>query len=96
MIRPTLPVLVPAVVVPTGVAAGQLLDGRVRSQGLARALELPLAPARLAGAVAACASPAALTALVVHLASPAPPKGVPAQRRTAEPAHEAADAPPAP
>ncbi|MDQ0766432.1 hypothetical protein [Streptomyces canus] len=35
MIWPTLPVLVLAVVVPTGVAAGQLLDGRFRSQGLA-------------------------------------------------------------
>ncbi|WP_069759796.1 hypothetical protein [Streptomyces sp. LUP47B] len=96
MIRPTLPVLVLAVVVPAGVAAGQLLDGRFRSDGLARALELPLAPAWLAGTVAACASLAALTALVVHLASPTPPNGVLTERRTAEPVREAADAPLAP
>ena len=96
MIRPTLSVLVLAVVVPAGVAAGQLLDGRFRSEGPARALELPLAPAWLAGTVAACASLAALTALVVHLASPTPPKGVLTERRTAEPVREAADAPLAP
>ncbi|WP_329233369.1 hypothetical protein [Streptomyces canus] len=93
MIRPTLPVLVFSVVVPAGVAAGQLLYGRFRSEGLARALELPLAPAWLAGTVAACASLAALTALVVHLASPTPPNGVLTERRTAEPVREAADAP---
>ncbi|WP_405513549.1 hypothetical protein [Streptomyces canus] len=96
MIRPTLPVLAFAVVVPAGVAAGQLLYGRFRSEGLARALELPLAPAWLAGTVAACAALAALTALVVHLASPTPPNGVLTERRTTEPVREAADAPLAP
>ncbi|MFL5993147.1 MAG: hypothetical protein ACJ736_02270 [Streptomyces sp.] len=95
MIRPTLPVLVLAVVVPTGVAAGQLLDGRFRSQAIARALELPLAPAWLVGTVAACASLAALAALVVHLASLSPPRGVLTERRMTEPVREAADSPPA-
>ncbi|MEU1474563.1 hypothetical protein [Streptomyces sp. NPDC005760] len=96
LIRPALPVLALAVVVPAGVAAGQLLDGRFRSAGLARALELPLAPAWVAGTAAVCASLAALTALVVHLAS-APPRGsLPAERRTAEAVRERADAPLAP
>lgn len=90
--RPVLPVLALAVVVPAGIAAGQLLDGRFRSPGLARALELPLAPAWLAGTAAVCASLAALTALVVRLASPPPLERVLAQRRTAQAIREAADA----
>ncbi|MFF7934182.1 hypothetical protein [Streptomyces sp. NPDC007940] len=96
MVRPFLPVLALAVVVPAGVAAGQLLDGRFRSAGLARALELPLAPAWVAGTAAVCASLAALTALVVHLASPPAPDRVLTERRTAEAVREPADAPLAP
>ncbi|MET7733456.1 hypothetical protein ABZT02_19090 [Streptomyces sp. NPDC005402] len=95
-IRPVLPVLALAVVVPAGVAASQALDGRFRSAGLARALELPLAPAWLAGTAAVCASLAALTALVVHLATPPPPERVLAERRAAEAIRAAAEAPMAP
>ncbi|MFF0010982.1 hypothetical protein [Streptomyces sp. NPDC005374] len=83
-IRPVVVLLALAVVVPAGVAAGQLLDGRFRSAGLSRALELPLAPAWLAGTVAVCASLAALTALVVRLAVPARPERVLAERPLAE------------
>jgi hypothetical protein len=90
---PVLPVLALAVVVPAGVAAGQMLNGQFRSAGLARALELPLAPAWIAGTAAVCASLAALTALVVHVASPPPPERALARRRTAEAIREAADAP---
>ena len=92
-IRPVVPLLALAVVLPAALAAGQLLDGRFRSAGLSRALELPLAPAWVAGTAAVCASLAALTALVVQLAVPARPEQVPADRRLAEgPARERADA----
>ncbi|KUM88459.1 MULTISPECIES: hypothetical protein [Streptomyces] len=96
MVRPVVAVLALAVVVPAAVAAGQLLEGRFRSAGLAQALELPLAPAWLAGTAAVCASLAALTALVVRLASPPSPERVLAERRTAEAIRKAADAPLAP
>lgn len=96
-IRPVVPLLVLAVVLPAGVAAGQLLDGRLRSAGLSRALELPLAPAWIAGTAAVCASLAALTALVVHLAVPARPQRVlPELRPTERAVRETADAPLAP
>lgn len=72
MVRPAVPLLMAAVVVPAGVAAGQLFEGRFRSPGLTRALDLPLAPAWVAGTVGVCAALAALTALVVRLAAPAP------------------------
>ncbi|MEU0941507.1 hypothetical protein ABZ379_01745 [Streptomyces canus] len=96
LIRPVVPVLALAVAVPAAVAAGQLLDGRFRSAGLSRALELQLAPAWLVGTVAVCASLAALTALVVQLATPPSPERVLAERRTAEAIRKAADAPLAP
>jgi hypothetical protein len=92
-VRPVLPVLVLAVVVPAGVAAGQLLDGRFRSAGLSRALELPLAPAWVAGTAAVCASLAALTALVVHLASAAPASSGLTEQRIVEALRERAEAP---
>ncbi|NEB03656.1 hypothetical protein G3I78_32055 [Streptomyces sp. SID13726] len=88
MIRPFVPVLALAVVVPAGVAAGQLFDGRFHSATLSRALDLPLAPAWLAGTAAVCAALIALTALVVHLASPSPAT-VLAQRPMAEAIREA-------
>lgn len=96
-IRPVVPLLALAVVLPAGVAAGQLLDGHLGSAGLSRALELPLAPAWLAGTAAVCASLAALTALVVQLTVPARPERALAERRPAErPVRETADAPLAP
>ncbi|MEW2560566.1 hypothetical protein [Streptomyces griseorubiginosus] len=92
-IRPAVPLLALAVVLPAGVAAGQLLDGRFRSAGLSQALELPFAPAWIAGTAAVCASLAALTALVVQLAVPARPERVPADRRLVEkPSRERPDA----
>jgi hypothetical protein len=96
LVRPVVPVLALAVAVPAAVAAGQLLDGRFRSAGLSRVLELPLARAWLVGTVAVGASLAALTALVVQLATPPSPERVLAERRTAEAIRKAADAPPAP
>ncbi|MFE3032043.1 hypothetical protein ACFXKY_10355 [Streptomyces canus] len=96
LVRPVVPVLALAVAVPAAVAVGQSLDGRFGSAGLSRALELPLAPAWLMGAVAVCASMAALTALVVQLATPPSPEDVLAERRTAEAIRKAADAPLAP
>ena len=96
-IRPVVPLLALAVVLPAGVAAGQLLDGHLGSAGLSRALELPLAPAWLAGTAAVCASLAALTGLVVQLTVPARPERALAERRPAErPVRETADAPLAP
>ncbi|MDH6514506.1 hypothetical protein M2163_008518 [Streptomyces sp. SAI-135] len=92
-LRPVLPVLALAVVVPAAVAAGQVIAGRFGSAGLARALESPPAPAWLVGTAAVCASLAALTALVVHLASAPSPERVLAERRTAQAIREAADAP---
>ncbi|MDT9696935.1 hypothetical protein [Streptomyces sp. P17] len=71
-LRITAPVLAGAVLVPAVLAAAQLLEGRVPSAGLSRALDLTLAPAWAAGPAAVCASLAALTALLVHLATPTP------------------------
>ncbi|CCK25271.1 putative membrane protein [Streptomyces davaonensis JCM 4913] len=69
-LRITAPVLAGAVLVPAALAAAQLLDGRLPSTGLSRALDLTLAPAWAAGPAAVCASLAALTALLVHLTAP--------------------------
>lgn len=71
-VRPVVPVLAVAVVVPAALAAGQLLEGRFRSERLSRVLDLAFAPPWLAGTAAVCASLAALTALVVRLASQSP------------------------
>jgi len=87
-IRPAVPVLALAIVVPAGLAAGQLFDGRFHSASLSRALDLPLAPSWLAGTAAVCAALTALTALVVHLASP-PPESMLTQRPLAEAVREA-------
>lgn len=73
--RITGPLLGCAVVVPALLAAAQLLEGRVPSAGLSRALDLTLAPAWAAGPAAVLASLAALAALLVHLAVPTPPVG---------------------
>ncbi|MFC8427636.1 hypothetical protein [Streptomyces sp. NPDC057253] len=93
-LRPVVPLLALAVVLPAGVAAGRLLDGRLRSAGLSQALELPLAPAWLAGTAAVCASLAALAALVAQLAVPArPERALPERRLPERPVRETADAP---
>ncbi|WAU83460.1 hypothetical protein O1Q96_29470 [Streptomyces sp. Qhu-G9] len=67
-----LPVLVLGVVVPAALAVAQLLEGRVQSHGLSRALDLTLAPPWLAGLAAVLAALAALTALIALLASDRP------------------------
>ncbi|MGI5460684.1 hypothetical protein ACQEWB_47475 [Streptomyces sp. CA-249302] len=71
-LRPGLPVLAVAVVVPALLAAAQLYEGRFHSARLSRALDLTLAPNWIAGLAAVCASLAALTALLVRLASQVP------------------------
>ncbi|MDQ1034274.1 hypothetical protein QFZ75_000690 [Streptomyces sp. V3I8] len=70
--RSTLPVLAAGILVPAALAIAQLLDGRVTSPGLSRALELTLAPQWLAGLAAVLAALGALTALVTLLASKRP------------------------
>jgi len=71
-LRPTVPMLTLAVLVPAALAATQLYAARFDSGRLSRALDLTLAPAWAAGLAAVCAALAALTALVVRLASPTP------------------------
>ncbi|MEV0227477.1 hypothetical protein [Streptomyces sp. NPDC050704] len=60
----TLPVLAVGVVVPAGLAAAQLLEGRVHSPGLSLVLDLTAAPPWGAGLAAVIATLAALTALL--------------------------------
>ncbi|WP_213862218.1 hypothetical protein, partial [Streptomyces aurantiacus] len=67
--RSTLPVLALGIAVPAALAVAQLLEGRVQSPGLTRALDLTLAPPWLAGLAAVLAALAALTALVALLAA---------------------------
>ncbi|MEV0638288.1 hypothetical protein AB0I77_25765 [Streptomyces sp. NPDC050619] len=76
-VRPSVPMLAAAVVVPAAPAAGQLFEGRVDSAELSRVLDLPLAPAWLAGTAAVCASLVALTALVACLAVQPPRRPTP-------------------
>ncbi|MCX5329321.1 MULTISPECIES: hypothetical protein [unclassified Streptomyces] len=71
-VRPAVPVLAGAVLVPAALAAAQLYASRFDSGRLSAALDLTLAPAWLAGLAAVCAALAALTALVVRLASHTP------------------------
>ncbi|MCT9079821.1 hypothetical protein [Streptomyces fulvoviolaceus] len=87
-VRPVVPVLALAVVVPAALAAGQLLEGRFRSARLSRVLDLAFAPPWLAGTAAVCASLAALTALVVRLASQSPGND-PTMRALVEAGHKA-------
>ncbi|WP_406497501.1 hypothetical protein OHB06_45390 [Streptomyces sp. NBC_01604] len=81
--RPAVPVLVAAVLVPAGVAAPQLFENRFHSAGLSRAMDLSLAPDWLVGTAAVCASLAALTALLARLAVPQSHRSVPAERQMA-------------
>ncbi|MFF4275322.1 hypothetical protein [Streptomyces sp. NPDC001536] len=71
-VRPAVPVLAAAVLVPAALAAAQLYASRFDSGRLSGALDLTLAPAWIAGLTAVCAALAALTALVVRLASHTP------------------------
>ncbi|KKD08002.1 hypothetical protein TN53_10790 [Streptomyces sp. WM6386] len=71
-VRPSVPVLAGAVLVPAALAAAQLYASRFDSGRLSAALDLTLAPAWIAGLAAVCAALAALTALVVRLASHTP------------------------
>ncbi|WAZ26003.1 hypothetical protein STRCI_007540 [Streptomyces cinnabarinus] len=87
-LRITASFLAGAVLVPAALAAAQLLDGRLPSAGLSRALDLTLAPAWAAGPAAVCASLASLTALLVHLTAPGPSRK--AQPRQPEPREPAA------
>ncbi|WP_404196859.1 hypothetical protein [Streptomyces tauricus] len=70
--RSVVPVLALGIIVPAALAVAQLLEGRIQSQGLSRALDLTLAPPWLAGLTAVLAALAALTALVSLLASSRP------------------------
>lgn len=71
-VRPAVPLLVGAVLLPAGLAAAQLYASRFDAGRLSSTLDLSLAPAWVAGLAAVCAALTALTALVVRLASPAP------------------------
>lgn len=71
-VRPAVPVLAAAVLVPAALAAAQLYASRFDSGRLSGALDLALAPSWIAGLAAVCAALAALTALVVRLASHTP------------------------
>ncbi|MCW8381796.1 hypothetical protein [Streptomyces justiciae] len=82
-LRPTVPLLTLAVLVPAGLAATQLYAARFDAGRLSHALDLTLAPAWAAGLAAVCAALAALTALVVRLASPTP-RPNPTERLLAE------------
>ncbi|MFE9680202.1 hypothetical protein [Streptomyces sp. NPDC006285] len=70
--RSRIPVLALGIAVPSALAVAQLLEGRITSPGLSRALDLTLAPPWLAGLMAVLAALAALTALVTLLASMRP------------------------
>ncbi|MFF4255873.1 hypothetical protein ACFY1L_32150 [Streptomyces sp. NPDC001663] len=71
-LRPVVPALVVAVVVPALLATAQLYEGRFQNPWLSRALDLTLAPGSVAGLAAVVAALVALTALIVRFASHAP------------------------
>ncbi|MFC7817229.1 MULTISPECIES: hypothetical protein [unclassified Streptomyces] len=79
-VRPAVPLLAAAVVAPAALAAAKLYGGATPSSRVSRAVDLTLAPTRIAVAVAVLASLVALTALCVRVASQ-----VPARRRPAGP-----------
>lgn len=67
LLRGAVPLLVAAVLVPSALAALQLLEGRVHSTSLSQALDITVAPPWAAGVAAAVTALAALTALLVTL-----------------------------
>lgn len=64
-VRPAVLLLLPAVLLPAGLAAIRLLEGRFGTAQLSRALDLTAVPPWLAGALAACAALSALAALLL-------------------------------
>ncbi|QNP74569.1 hypothetical protein IAG44_37355 [Streptomyces roseirectus] len=64
-IRPAVPLLALALLLPAALAAGQLLRGRMGPASLTRALDLTAAPGWLAGGLAALAALSALTTLLL-------------------------------
>jgi hypothetical protein len=88
-LRPALPVLAAAVVVPAGMAAARLYAHSFPSGRLARAMDLTLASAWIAVPVAGCASLAALTALCLRVAAQLQAAREPAAARAG--AHPTAD-----
>ena len=64
-IRPAVPLLALALLLPAALAAGQLLHGRMGPAALTRAMDLTVAPGWLAGGAAACAALAALVTLLL-------------------------------
>ncbi|WP_456043956.1 hypothetical protein [Streptomyces rochei] len=79
-VRPAVPLIAAAVVVPAALAAATLYGSATPSSRVSRTVDLTLAPSWIAVAVAVAASLVALTALCVRVASQAP-----AGRRTARP-----------
>ncbi|OKI85787.1 hypothetical protein AMK11_18995 [Streptomyces sp. CB02414] len=77
-VRPAVPLLAAAVVAPAALAAAKLYGGATPSSRVSRAVDLTLAPTRIAVAVAVLASLVALTALCVRVASQAPARRRPA------------------
>ncbi|MFE9987500.1 hypothetical protein ACFYRK_11565 [Streptomyces sp. NPDC005381] len=80
LLRGAVPLLVAAVLVPSALAALELLDGRLHSTSLSQALDIAAAPPWAAGAASAATALVALAALLVALATgwnarrPAPPR----------------------
>lgn len=67
LMRGAVPLLVAAVLVPSALAALQLLEGRIHSTSLAQALDITVAPPWAAGVASAVTALVALTALLVTL-----------------------------
>lgn len=80
LLRGAVPLLVAAVLVPSALAALELLDGLLHSTSLSQALDIAAAPPWAAGAASAATALVALAALLVALATgwnarrPAPPR----------------------
>ncbi|MGW3729532.1 hypothetical protein ACWDPP_31335, partial [Streptomyces sp. NPDC000851] len=66
-LRATVPMLMAGVALPATLAAAGLLEGRIHSAGLSRALHITVAPPWSAGLTAVCASLASLAALLLLL-----------------------------
>ncbi|NGO09246.1 hypothetical protein G5C60_16975 [Streptomyces sp. HC44] len=79
-----LPVLAAGVLLTSALAMAQLLEGRLRSPGLTRAVDITAAPPWLAGLTAVLAALASLTALLTLLSSDKTERH-PEPRRSADP-----------
>ncbi|MFE9808218.1 hypothetical protein [Streptomyces sp. NPDC005548] len=69
LLRGAVPLLVAAVLVPSALAALELLEGRLHSTSLSQALDIAAAPPWAAGVASAATALVALTALIVALAT---------------------------